>query len=247
MREKGADNFRSACIPTMPTRMDIIEAPALSIARQVDVLYLYCNGKCRLPGSLLSVKNIVPITDEPDRGSAGRFVLLGMLGYLFFCDDDLIYPDGYADMMISAIEHYGRDVVVSLHGKVTDHPMVAFNGFGPGKILKSCACLRNHADDMEVDLIGTGCMAAHSSTLKGLLLRDIIYNNLDDAEFSIRMHERGIPMVALAHTEGYLKYVKPNDKTIWEQTVENPKPLLDLINGFDGWRLYGIRTNRQTA
>jgi len=240
---RGIDRYRIACIPTMPSRMNIVERSAMSIARQVDVLFIYCNNGAKLPESLRSIKNVVPVENEPDRGSAGRFMICGMRGYLFFCDDDLVYPEHYCDIMIETIEKYDRRAVVSMHGRNIDLPMISYQGMGRGRNLEIHACRKEVLRDAEVMMVGTGVMAYHWSTLDGLLLKDIIHNNLDDVEFSIRCHERLTPMVVAKHGAGTFEYLEPTGMTIWGETVKNNKPLLAMINSFKGWRKYGLQAS----
>lgn len=225
-----------ACIPTMPSRMDIISKTAPSIAKQVDKLFIYCNNDAQLPQELINIDNIIPIHNE-DRGSAARFYICNMNGYLFFCDDDLIYPDNYVEYLIEKIEDHGRKAVVGFHGKIIKYPMKDIRR----DYEKVYRCRESLKTDEHINYIGTGAMAYHSSTLR-LSLENFKYNNLDDAEFSIHCHKQNVNMIVAAHEP--LEYVAPTGNTIWNDTIANAQPLIDYINSFTDWYYTGINCTK---
>lgn len=225
-----------ACIPTQPSRMDIITKTAPSIAKQVDKLFIYCNNNAQLPQELINIDNIIPIHGE-DRGSAARFYICSMQGYLFFCDDDLIYPDGYVNYLCEKIELYERKAVVGYHGKIIKYPMKDIRR----DYEKVFRCRESLKTDEFINYIGTGAMAYHSDTLK-LNLDCFRHNNLDDAEFSIRCHERNVNMIVVAHEP--LEYVPPTGSTIWNDTITDSKPLLDYINAYSSWYYTGSQNTK---
>jgi len=221
----------TACIPTMPSRLSVIEQSALSIASQVDQLFIYCNNNVQLPNSLLETKNIFPVSNG-DYGSVGRFFISMMEGYLFFCDDDLLYPEHYCDYLITKIEEYERKAVIGYHGRIIKVPLKSYYG-QDSEVVYPCRLDLN--SDHEVNFIGTGCMSYHSSTLK-VLMDSFKHNNMDDAEFSIKCAENNVPMFVVAH-QG-LEYLNPIGTTIYDETMKDQRPLLDLINSFKDWKTF---------
>jgi hypothetical protein len=70
--------------------------------------------------------------------------------------------------------------------------------------------------------------------------------NLDDVEFSILTQRQGVPIVAVNHEKGYLINQDKVRKgyTIWNETVKNPMPLINLARSIK-WKLFGIKTENR--
>jgi hypothetical protein len=110
--------MRTAIIPTMPSRLDYLRKAVVSIIDQVDMLYIYLNNFMHVPDFLLGNDKITNVINK-DWGSAGRFFIADKIkGYLFFLDDDLIYPDDYTQKCIAKIEQYERKAIITLHGRI---------------------------------------------------------------------------------------------------------------------------------
>jgi len=225
-----------AIIPTMPSRRGVLLQAVSSLVDQVDKVIIYTTdtGTSALP---FPCKEKIEIhLDGVDRGSANRFKAGGLKGYLAYCDDDLEYAPNYIYKLMDGVEKYGRKCVVGFHGRVLNPPLISFCGVGPGRMRACYPCLESVPMDAEVHMIGTGVMMYHSDTIQITEL-DLMHDNLDDAEFSIICQNRGIPLVVLAHYE-IVKYLHPEGRTIFGDTMQNQRPLLDVINSHS-WRLYG--------
>lgn len=208
-----------------------------SLLPQVDKIIIYapCCDLSQMPresDKLEIMRHCV------DRGSANRFKAGGLKGYLAYCDDDLEYAPDYIFKLITGVEKYKRKCVVGFHGKTINAPLISYCGTGPGRIEKNYPCLGTVAADVQAHMIGTGAMMYHSDTLQITDL-DFLHDNLDDAEFSILCQRLGIPLIVLEHQQGVVKYLNPAGPTIWEDTMRDQRPLLNLINSHQ-WRLLDV-------
>jgi hypothetical protein len=225
-----------AIIPTMLGRENVLVRAVESLVHQVDGLYIYINDYQDTPVEIASLPNAYVLRGA-DRGSAARFCLgRHANGYLAFCDDDLLYPPDYVAYLKQKVDQYDRKCVITLHGKLLNPMMYSFFGLGHGRIRKGYPCLETVIGDHEVHMSGTGALMYHSDALD-ITEDDFKENNLDDAEFSILCQNRGVVQIVADHQEKWLRYLKPTGRTIWEDTVRNPIPLLRLLNSHQ-WKFY---------
>ena len=230
-------------IPTMPSRLPYVHHAINSLLPQVDKMFICANNYEPFDVSILDVnlqsdlKGKIEIYLGRDFGSIGRFYWSDKVnGYYITCDDDLIYPPDYVKYMISKIEQYKRQAIITLHGKILDLPLVHWIGIGPGKMKTIYACLAEVNKDYDIHVAGTGAMAYHTDTMK-LRIEDFKNNNLDDVEFSILAQKQNIPLIVVKHEKGYLKYLDvPSSQTIWAETEKNPWPLIRLAQSHN-WQL----------
>lgn len=147
-----------------------------------------------------------------DMGDAERYYgIEEHKGYLFTCDDDLIYPPDYVDYMIKAVDKY--NCVCTLHGKTYPVPFISFN-----HTLNKYRCLDDVTGDGRVDLGGTGVMAWHSDFLK-VRYEDFKSKNMADVWFGKICKEQGVKVMCLAHRRGNLIHQNP-ERTIWMEEKE---------------------------
>ena len=146
---------------------------------------------------------------DNSRGDAAKFYDIERHeGYLFTCDDDLIYPPDYCEYMRQGVDKYGCPC--TLHGKIYDKPIRAFN------IIKlQMQCLQDAFGDGRVDVGGTGVMAWHSSQVK-ISYDQFKSRNMADLWFAKTCTEQGVKIMCLEHKRGQLAYQGPHD-TIWQQ------------------------------
>jgi hypothetical protein len=63
-------------------------------------------------------------------------------------------------------------------------------------------------------------MGWHTNDFK-VSIWDFKYPNKVDVELSREAHAQRMPIVAIAHRLGYLKYMKPEGETIWQKEVDD--------------------------
>jgi hypothetical protein len=152
-----------------------------------------------------------------EMGDAERYKFIHLTeGYVFGCDDDLIYPANYANYLIKGVDKY--KCICSLHGRKYYRPVVGFQQNFDGY-----PCLGDVMRDVEVDVGGTGVMCWHSDFLT-VKYEDFQSANMADIWFSKLCHEQNVRIMCLNHRKGWLKYQDP-ESTIWDQ--ENAKGFVE--------------------
>lgn len=183
------------CVPTMPSRKNILPRMVESVKGQLDVLNICLN------------------TPDNDLGATGRYKFCPKEGshYYFTMDDDLVYPPDYVQNTIKAIEKYKRRAAVAYHGRIlTKFPMTRWSVDSV-----TYPCLEDVKNDTWAHVLGTGVMAFHTDTIRIFpdQFKELIN---DDVEAAIILQKAGVPMVVLAHKADYFKYLNPPiESTIW--------------------------------
>jgi len=202
-------------LATIPARVNTLESVVASIVPQVDLLYVVLNGHTVVPSWLREISNVKYVVANNSRGDAMKFAFCEKhqdVYYLSF-DDDLLYPVGYVRRMLDGVKKYNG--VVSLHGKTYPRPPEKFY-----KPLISYHCFNFRPDDTDVDIIGTGVCAFHTSRLK-VKLADFLEPNMADIWLSKLAWEQGVPLKVLSHPSRYLTYLQQENKnTIWHQQAK---------------------------
>lgn len=188
---------------SFPPRERALEEVVKSILPQCDELHIYLNGYTRVPAFLLQPKiKIYRSQDEiGDLGDVGKFYNCEKWnGYCFTVDDKIIYPSDYTKTMIDAIEKYGRQAVISLHGRLTKpHCSSYYRDFE-----KSFRCLDAVIESEFAHVLGTGVLAWHSDTFK-VKLSAFKTSNMSDVWFSVALQKAGIPGLILKHRARWIK------------------------------------------
>jgi hypothetical protein len=196
-------------IATLPDREAMLWQTVKSLYQQADAFYIMLNGHTeepRIPDP--SGKIRYELLDN-SLGDAAKFKDVEKRdGYFFAIDDDLIAPNSYIEYLKRGIDKYNG--LVSLHGR-NYPPNPTFK-----KWVGNYRCLNTVPHNVNVNFIGSGCCGFHTDRLK-LKLSDFPTKNMADCYLSRAAYLQGIPMVVLAHKQGYLQYMSP-PTTIWDQT-----------------------------
>ncbi len=194
------DGHITAQIASLPAREDTLGKTVSSLLPQVDRIFVALNGYAFIPEFLDNPKIEAVIMDN-SLGDAAKFHDVDKRdGYILTCDDDLIYPQGYARYMIDGVNrHCG---IVSLLGKrYDDRPIKSFRT-GYTAIYR---CLTRVLIDQVVHVGGTGAMAFYSEHVK-ISVVDFSKPNMADIWMAKIAHEQGVTITALAHPAKYVKH-----------------------------------------
>lgn len=196
-----------ASMATIPGREESFEEAALSIMPGLSEF-------CHYEG-----------TDK--YGDANKFKgVIGKEGYLFTCDDDLLFPDDYKQYMIQKIEQYDRKAVITCHGKIIrNHPIESFYG----RDFIKFRCLDDVKRDVPVHIPGTGCMGWHSDTIQ-FAMDDFKAKNMADIWAGIKCETEDVPRVCVGHEKGWLKNINNNDSNCYQQNKDRDDLLTEAIN-----------------
>lgn len=202
-------------IASLPNRVNLLEKVINSLLPQIDIIVVMLNGYKEIPKFLINKKILVRL-NKKNLGDRAKFQEIKKCeGFIFTCDDDIIYPSDYADFMIKKITEY--NCPVTLHGKNYNPSAEGRVDFlNPAKVFH---CLKGFNEDNKVDIAGTGVLAFHSDMID-IRYADFEKENMADLYFSKVAKEQSVKIMAVAHTAGYLTYLYPED-TIFCDTVKN--------------------------
>lgn len=215
-REATIEEPVVASLASIPERTESLERTVASLLPQVDLLRVYLNGYEEVPDFLDDPK--VEVARCGDLGDGGKFYWLedGPDGYRLTCDDDLEYPADYAASMVAAVEEYGRRALVGLHGRRLAENGVQEDGF---------YCLEDVARDEFVNVLGTGVLAYHTSTLPAGAPPTL--RNMADQWLAAWAQANEIPCVVRAHRGDWLKHTD-YDLDIWGESQRRTGSTMDV-------------------
>jgi len=190
-----------ASMATIPGREDTLARTVASLLPQVSRLRVYLNGHERLPPCLQDPRvDVVWSLDHGDHGDAGKFWWCEMGGgYLFTCDDDIVYPPDYVDRMVRAVERYKRSAVVGVHGVLIHDRVRSY--YRDRKVLHTVSAL---PEDQPVHLVATSSAAWHASTLV-VRHADFEAPNMADIWLGVVCQRQKVPSVAVSRRAGWLQ------------------------------------------
>lgn len=202
-------------IASIPQRASSLERVLESLAPQADRVHVALNGYDVQPDFLYRFENVSWTLNGPDNlGDAEKFAKIDdWCGYIATCDDDILYPHDYIATLVAGIERYGRETLVSFHGGTTQGFSERSHG---AATVKRLPCLQELAeDDVNVNAVGTGVLGWHSDFVP--LWRGVFRTpNMADVYLACHAHRFAIPMVVLAHRQGWLKNIQPPGPSIYE-------------------------------
>lgn len=210
-----------AGIASIPTRINQLINTVNSLYNQVDKINISLNHYTAIPNELKMPKIDAQLTQGTDEQKFRH-----VEGEVFLsCDDDLIYPEDYVETIKDALTVYDNHIV-TFHGR-------SFDTFPIQSYYKSKArkyrCLDKVADDIPVQIGGTGCMALRPELIKPTL-EDFPHKYMADIQLSIKARKQNIKIICLAHEAGWIKY-QSVENTIFEQQKDNDKLQTALVNG----------------
>lgn len=218
-------------IASLPERHEMLRQTIKSLHQQADRIHVALNSYSEIPDWFGDYPNVFGMIMDNSTGDAAKFHNVENLnGYIFTCDDDIAYPNGYMEYMTGKIEKYERKVIVSLHGRVTlPKPVRTYYK----SWIESFHCLKKVPTDRRVNVAGTGVMAWHSSTIK-LRYEDFRLPNMADIWMAKFASQQNVPLFVVAHPEGYITLLDPACiyPTIWHKHYNDDKQQTDLYNSF---------------
>jgi hypothetical protein len=213
----------TALIASIPERELMLERTVRSLRNQVNDLRVSLNDYDHVP-KFLNKKECIILDNS--LGDAGKFYFADQFkGYIFTCDDDLIYPSDYVRFMIAGIKRH--NCVCTLHGRNYIGPITGFQqGFN------GYPCLGEVTKDTQVNVGGDGVMAYHTDLIN-FTYNDFKSKNMSQLWVAKKCKEQGMRIMVLAHKADYLKYQMPA-WTIWDEAnkegfIEQTKLLKTFI------------------
>jgi hypothetical protein len=220
----------TAQIATIPERTGLLKLVVHSLLNQVDPidrLNIMLNGHNQVP-QFLNHSRITYYFMDNSKGDGAKFHnLKGVKGYIFTCDDDLIYPHDYTRVMISKLKEYDNKVILTNHGRIM-LPKPVGNAYSDRRV--SYHCLEEVTVNFELSIGGTGVMAWHSDYFYPDVNKMLI-KNMADIWIAKFAHEQNCKIHINPHKEGWIKYLQP-EHTIWDDAYQHPEEMTALYNSF---------------
>lgn len=230
----------TAQIASIPDREELLKHVIESLYDQVDKINVMLNNYTHTP-TFLHKPRITAFYLDNSRGDGAKFFGLGNVkGYIFTCDDDLIYPEDYTDVMIAKLKEYDNKVILTNHGRIMEDKPVS-NSYtdrrgGIRNPDSKFHCLLDTPREAFLDIGGTGVMAWHSD----YFLPDydkITLANMADIWVAKFAHEQGCKILHNPHRGEWIRYASrvlgiDDPHTIWDDHFPNPQAQTDLYNSF---------------
>ena len=205
---------RVASIATMPGREASLARAVASIADQVDEVRVHFNASPKMRGVTLP-DNVIRSWSVENLGDQEKVLRLASAAeagaWCFTCDDDLIYPPDYCDMLIGCMRRMPRPTALSAHGARLHKD--AFRTYYRSR--RTFHCTAHVAELLDVDVIGTGCALFHPQGFP-FTREDFPAPNMADVWAAIALARAGIARGVIPHARGWLQLADPtNEETIW--------------------------------
>lgn len=227
-------NYKTIQVASIPDRSKMLEKTIGSLIDQVDCIRVMLNGHKKVPEYLLNGTQSSFISPyhqteiqvyklDNSLGDTAKFYPGFQDGYLFTVDDDLIYPPGYIETMVKAIDQW--NCIISLHGRKMQ-PRPVSSSYRSYK--KSYRCLAKVTGTHFVDIAGTGVMGFHTDKFVPSITRMKI-KNMADIWIAKQAYEKNVSMMVIPHDEDYLIYQNPKN-TIWDSRASHVKLQTAIYN-----------------
>ena len=247
----------TAQLATIPERLPILPKVIDSLLPQVDILNVMLNNYT--PDQVTQLMNISNAhrwerfddydhiklrfwvrNNQKTDGEKYYQIELAEPGYIFICDDDILYPYNYVDYMVRKIEQYERKAVISLHGRVWNElPITSFyrdrsdinpwdDTYIPNRMYR---CLEDVEGDHRVHCCGDGVSAWHTDTLK-MTYEDIEEPDMSQLWLALKCNKLDIPQIVVEHKEGFIENLLDDDMfqtSIWNRNKDD-KRQTQIIN-----------------
>lgn len=193
---------RAVGIASIPIREDGLRQAMQSLVHQVDEFHIYLNEYEAIPAWLVSWPSAVIYTSQQFGvlGDSGKF-----FGYVrtearwyFTCDDDIIYPHDYAEVLIDASTRH--ECPVGVHGSLLRYPV---KGYYEPKSRHVLHFKWKNKVDRRVHILGTGTMLLDRRVTSRLPKFD--FPNMADIWIAKFIAQQALPMYAVARADGWLK------------------------------------------
>ncbi len=207
-------------IATYPSRLEALLDTIDSLVDQVDRIEICLNEYEEVPYELQyysKVRCSIPDYNTIDLGKFWR--LSEASGYFLSCDDDLIYPEDYAESMVCSVRRYGG--AVSHLGRVL--PVGRHCRSYYRDVAEYYHCIHEVKTDQRVHIVGTGVLAFHTDIVDQMEFdaKEERPLGIADIQFSSVAEMAGVPLTSLAHSKEWIKHSTKIDlgETIYARSV----------------------------
>jgi len=223
-------------LASIPSRKDCLREVIKRVINQCDKINVYLNDYIDIPDFLKNKK--ITVFQEKNIGDIGKFYNVEKEdGYYFTIDDDIIYPNDYTYRMIKFIQEHQNKIVTGVHGCTLN--MNSMNNYYKDRSLIHFR--HGLQKERRVQVIGTGTMAFHTSTIN-VKLNDFMYPNMADIWFSLLAQKQKIPMILISRMAGWLKDIPEalSTSSIYSNSKGKSHGAYQtkIIREYENWKIY---------
>lgn len=198
-------------IASLPDRVECLEKTIHSLYDQVDKIIVGLNNYKEIP-FFLKLQKIDSYLLDNTLGDAAKFYKIDdyQNHYYFACDDDIIYPSNYCEILIEKSKKYNS--IVGLHGVNVIKPVKSYY-----KNREVYHGFNNLKSDIEVDLVATSSCLIDTSILK-ISLKNFPIPNMADIWLADTAKKQNIKSYSIQRGDRWLVYCKEmeNKWTIYD-------------------------------
>ena len=222
----------TANLATQKHRLNTATDAIKSIYKQVDVVRVFIDFDTPDEWNLFDNIDIVYLNNEPLRSSRKVAYAMNENEYYFVIDDDLIYPSDYVEKYLELLHKYDDKALITIGGKILKegHKRSYFGD------LKHNYHFTNNIKTPTPVHIALNCAACWNTNILKINMGYFDYFHMDDICVSVQANQQNIPRIIIPHKSDWLKYNKPNGKTLHEEFLGNDKTQTKVINKID-WKL----------
>jgi hypothetical protein len=199
---------------TIPGREDRALRSISSIASQVDEVHVVLNygpGARSPQWADNAPSNTYFYMADNSRGDAEKFRMSdgSKQGYIFTCDDDILYAPGYADYLEFAVDRHERRHPVGLFGARVSQDITDYYADRKqvGRLHK-----RKLKSDTLAHIAGTNTVCYHTDTLPVIPMSAFARPNMADIFFGAWCNNAGCSIMILSHNGSMISDMARGDK-----------------------------------
>lgn len=206
-------------VATVPGREEHCRRALRSLRPQVDHLVLHVWDDYDIAGTINLVDQIVPSAVSGRTSTEAKFWIAHRERWIYgdavhlACDDDLLYPPGYAARMIEELDqHHLGAGAVGVYGAILADQVTAYRRSirlvaGTEAPLEAC---------QRVDVLGAGTVAYRPERWQ-IDDEDFVCDNAGDAQYALAAARRGLNLVAVRRLARWLVDQRAPDP-LWERS-----------------------------
>ena len=211
----GAMPVVHAGLASIPSREESLKTVVSRISPQVEILHIFLNEYDDTPDWLKSYSNVLIYTSSEFGllGDAGKF--FGgitckdrQFDYYITVDDDILYPDDYAAVLVAKSISLGCPVGV--HGSLLKDGNLGYYSHANRYVFHFADSL---AVDQRVHILGTGTTCLPSYALAGMA-NAFYYPNMADVWVAKYFAQLEIPLAVISRKYKWLQALSADD-SIW--------------------------------
>lgn len=206
-----------ACMCTFPARGDSILPVIESLHSQVDSIRLCLNEYSSVPSFLEEFTKVESIIPNEDQRDVGKFLNIDANDedIILYVDDDIIYPDNYAEVMSQRLVT-NENAVYGVHGVIYPD---AYTGDVAARRVFSFPKALN--EDRRVNQLGTGTVALKA---KYRPTHEFMAGSQKfvDVRFALHCMNKKLPVICISRNKSWLNEIKHEDSIFSSFTKKWP-------------------------